>query len=458
MHQNTNTINFLRFLVLVLVSCLSGVSYAGPNAQLPVPAGSPMREYIHYQLAIYYLPKSNQDPLLTLRRYLARTPGTFKLVKKISKSPKGLLLQAHLNRNVQKEYSPPPMDSLKYFAHGLNRKQAQALQKSRQALILNFAYPRKHVWDGLHAANELVEILTRQTGGLAWDDMTREVYTPDAWHTRRLKGWTQGVPDISTQTTIHAYKNGEFVRAITLGMAKVGLPDVVVDNFSWSSNRQIGNLINLFTQAMAEGAKFSKAGKFDLNIKAIRHPAVREPQLTSLLKNATAVAKLSLHRGNRDEGDPYNRLIQITFERYPGHDVHAQQDAMLSSLFGSKDKVTPVKDNAALLAASKRAKAKLPALHAAFKAGLQPGEFIEVKVPFRRPDGGNEWMWVEVSKWHGNAIEGLLKNEPYYIPSLHGGQIVKVKQQDVFDYIHRYPDGKQEGNETGKIIQKMQEK
>lgn len=66
-------------------------------------------------------------------------------------------------------------------------------------------------------------------------------------------------------------------------------------------------------------------------------------------------------------------------------------------------------------------------------------------------------MWVEITVWQGNTIKGLLKNEPYRIPSLHGGQIVQVKQEDVFDYMRSYPDGRIEGNQTGTIIQKLQQ-
>jgi hypothetical protein len=50
----------------------------------------------------------------------------------------------------------------------------------------------------------------------------------------------------------------------------------------------------------------------------------------------------------------------------------------------------------------------------------------------------------------------MLKNEPYYIPTLHGGQTVNVSQKDVFDYIHTFPDGRTEGNETSAIIEKME--
>jgi uncharacterized protein YegJ (DUF2314 family) len=65
-------------------------------------------------------------------------------------------------------------------------------------------------------------------------------------------------------------------------------------------------------------------------------------------------------------------------------------------------------------------------------------------------------MWVEVTEWKGRRIRGLLKNEPFDIPGLHGGQIVQVQEEKVFDYIRRYPNGKEEGNETGRIIATMQ--
>ena len=100
----------------------------------------------------------------------------------------------------------------------------------------------------------------------------------------------------------------------------------------------------------------------------------------------------------------------------------------------------------------------MPGLQRDFNAGLQPGELIEVKAPFKTPDGGNEWMWVEISSWKGNLIRGVLKNEPFNIPDLHSGQVVEIWQGDVFDYIREYPDKRREGNTTGDILEKMRQK
>ena len=76
--------------------------------------------------------------------------------------------------------------------------------------------------------------------------------------------------------------------------------------------------------------------------------------------------------------------------------------------------------------------------------------------PFPTPDGGNEWMWVEVIEWKGSKIRGLLKNEPVNVPGLSGGSEVVVDQGDLFDYIRSFSDGREEGNETGRLIQQYQ--
>jgi uncharacterized protein YegJ (DUF2314 family) len=216
----------------------------------------------------------------------------------------------------------------------------------------------------------------------------------------------------------------------------------------------MGHLINLFGQALAEGATIQKDGEFDLDVRAIKNPKVREPQVKALGANATSIALLSLKQGVWENGDPKNRLIEITFDRYAGPDAHARQEKMLDGLFGSKDSVVRVKHNEELLEASRRAKEKLPALRKAFNAGLAPAEFILVKAPFKTPNGGNEWMWVEVTSWQGDEIRGLLKNEPFNIPNLHGGQIVTVSEAGIFDYIRKHANGTKEGNETSAIIEK----
>lgn len=158
------------------------------------------------------------------------------------------------------------------------------------------------------------------------------------------------------------------------------------------------------------------------------------------------------------DGDADNRLWALDFPAYQGKAEQERQLRALESFFGSTDAVTRIKHDEALKEASEAARKKLPDLRKRFNTGLKPGENLLLKAPFATPDGGREWMWVEVASWKADgSIPAVLQNDPFEIPNLKSGAHVEVKEKDIFDYILSTPDGTVEGNETGKIIEKMQE-
>jgi len=381
---------------------------------------------------------------------------SLKLVDSLPEEPLTMQVRAELNENVKDHYAPPSATSLKYSGHGLSSKQADELQKCTQALVLKFAHPQKDVWTALRAATGLVSEIAAKTDGYVWDEETREVFTLEAWRRDRNGQWTEP-PRVSRQTIIHEYNTGHSVRAITLGMAKMGLPDLVVENAGWSSSSQIGNLINLVGQAWAEGKPLRRSGEFELSLQQIKNTAQRDDAVKSLKPNATKIGCLTLVPGKWEDGDPHNILVQLTFDKYPGNDSQARQDSMVSSFFGWEDHVAYIeRDDDELLAASARAKEQLPVLQKAFAAGFQPGEYLELKAPFKTESGGNEWMWVEVTTWRGNRIGGLLNNNPEKVRNLHSGDHVEIRQEEIFDYLHTFPDKRTEGNTTGPIIQRLE--
>ena len=417
-----------------------------------------MADSIRFEYAVYLLPGKGQppasNPLGAVEQLLAHH-SNLKLVEDLPQQPREMLIQASFRTDVQKKYAPPDIERLKYAGNGLSRRQATMLEKSKQAIVLDFAHPKEKVWTALRTANALVEELARNTGGLIWDEETREVFTPEEWRKTRQAGWIDETPDISKQVVIHFYPTGEYARAITLGMAKVGLPDVVVQESPQSSFHQVGDLIDIFSQAMAEGAALPKSGNFRLDLHSIKNAGFRDDQVKSLKANARSAACLVLKPGKWEEGDPKNRLIELSSDRYSGPDMQAKQSEMLDTFFGWKDLYGKVQHTQELLEASRKAREKLPELRRAFNHGLEPGEYIEVKAPFPTPQGDREWMWVEVSRWKGARITGTLDNEPVECPDLHAGQVVQVREEDVFDYIRKYSDGRREGNTTGKVLEKQ---
>jgi len=410
-----------------------------------------MAEFIHFQYAVYLLPHHPKEPSFLLPDTLLKNYPALKLVEELPKEPKEMTVRAYW----QQDFSPPTIADLEDSVHGVATAQTQALQKSKEAFVLQFAHPKEKVWIALRTADLLVEDIARKAGGLVWDEETQDLFSPDAWHEIRLKPWTTDVPDVSSQITVQSFKKDELARAATLGMTKLGLPDIKLDDFPRSSENQVGRLLDLFCQSLAEGAVFEKPDQFNLDIRKIKDSELREAARKSMKENSTGVAYFSLRPGVRQDGDPKNRLIQLSPDRYGGTDISSKQDRMLSCFFGWVDESTNFEDSPELLEEIRKEKAKLPALQHDFNAGLSSDEYIEVKVPFKTPDENEEWMWVEVTSWKGSLIRGTLESEPTNVPGLHGGQVIEIWQGDVVDYLRGYSDGRTEGNTTGALIEKM---
>jgi uncharacterized protein YegJ (DUF2314 family) len=426
-----------------------------PQEKLVI-SGSPMSPKIDFRFAVFMLPIAEKDPQVALSAAIGKYSPNLRHIADIPEKPIEMVVKAQLLKNAAGKYPPPTAEELKYSGFGLSKGQVGAVQRSKQVFILEFAHPKEGVWEALRAANLIVEQVARDTKGLIWDEETQDMFTPEAWEQRRLSKWSGGTPNIETQISVQSYQKGEFVRGVSEGMKKAGLPDIVVEDFDWSSESEVVDLINLFCERMAEGAYLSVPGVFTLDLKELKDREARESELRSLKPNGIGVGYLKLKVGAADEGDPQNRLIELSSDRYDGNDPQSKKQRLLSCFFGSNDVATNVEHTDEVLEASRRARTQLPSLFEKFNAGLEPGEYIQVKAPFKTPSGGNEWMWVEISHWKNKRIRGVLENDPVLIRELRSGEVVEIREDDVFDYIHRYPDGHREGNTTGEIIHRTQ--
>ena len=62
-------------------------------------------------------------------------------------------------------------------------------------------------------------------------------------------------------------------------------------------------------------------------------------------------------------------------------------------------------------------------------------------------------MWVQVVRWEGHTIRGILSNQPEYVQGVRQGAQVSVDEGSVFDYELHLADGGTEGNETQPLIE-----
>jgi uncharacterized protein YegJ (DUF2314 family) len=353
-------------------------------------------------------------------------------------------------------YAPPGEDSLVHSGRGLSPEAAKAAAASKGALLLSWAFDDDPKLARLRATQVLAADLADSVGGFVWDQATREVYTVAAFRAARVETWQGDVPDVQRHFTIHYYATGDGRhRAITLGLEKLGLPDLVIQDVPQRSATPASTLMNVLAQLLVEGASIGPGGRVVVDLASIAHAGARERASSDLLGKPARRATLDLVMAEREEGDPDNRLVELRFAAHQGATEVERLLAALDALFGSQDDATlrPT-DDPELAAVTRRVQAKLPELAAMFRKGLPLNDRFLVKAPFDTDDGSVEWMWISVNTWPGDVLVGHLENDPFSIAALKAGARVEVKQSSVADYIWNKADGSQEGGESIPILRR----
>lgn len=438
--------------LLLLIALAAGtLVHAAPGQ--PLPAAAWQRKHVAATIVLYELKAAPGTPAEAVGALARNQRFGLQVVDRPDAAVQGPALALAVVDDVARDYPAPAPEALKYFGRGLDAEQVRAVQAAPRALVLTFVHPAAQAAPRLRLAQQFALELAQARGALIWDEDTRELFTPQAWSAKRLAAWQGDLPDVAQQIVIHAYENHGKVRAVTLGMNRFGLPDLVVQDSVWSLNRALSNTVNLLAQQLAEGSRPDSRGVLALRAAGLRQDRARARFKDELLDGAKGEGALRLLEAARQEGDAENVLLALEFDQNPGRDPTERQTGFLAAFFGAQaSEVVMRKNDAALLAASARARSRLPALQAAFAKGLAPGEYLMFKAPFAVGDGGTEWMWIEVTAWQGDRIDGMLRSDPRYIKNLTAGQIVRVRQADVFDYLRVFPDGRTEGNETTAVL------
>jgi uncharacterized protein YegJ (DUF2314 family) len=434
-----------------------GVAQVTPEANSPVRKSTPapvegFTENAAFQLALYYLPRPTQPPLSALERLLLRFPNLH-LERKGEAAGKASVRIADFTVD---KYAPPVVDSLRTCAHGLTKEQEESLQKTEEVFVLDFRYRPAEGFAVLHEAYELLLALARETGGLLWDEETREVFTPEAWQERRLDLWKGPLPDAPSHFTIHLYRSGELLRAISLGMGKLGLPDLVVEELPAGSSSSVGNLINLTAQTLLEKGRLDSPGCLRLDVATLKNERLQKDISASYLDGATG-RRPRVRPRNQGGGRSEQPSLEIDFppESGPSRPRPRRGSHHSPVRLGGRDHLREPRHRG--LEASRKAKREFPRLAALARKGFAPGERLLLKAPFETDADGREWMWVEVVTWKGDVVNGILQNDPYEVSGLAAGARVEFRSSDAFDYIHYLPDGSELGNGTGAILRRREE-
>ena len=187
----------------------------------------------------------------------------------------------------------------------LSEQETKALQETNQAIQIVFYGTRDHISEKQSKINKLVLEITDKKKVFIVDLSTLEVFNISMWKQNRVDPFNEEPLNISSQVTIHTYREKEFCRAVTLGMNKFGLPEISVRNFPCSDQNSYGNLINTTIQTLFENPSINADSTLTVDLRTIKNTALREFLLSTCKQNASQIVKLQLRQVDREEGDNY---------------------------------------------------------------------------------------------------------------------------------------------------------
>ena len=323
-------------------------------------------------------------------------------------------------------------ETLSSFGLDLSADDRTALPRSTDPVLIRTSAPVSEAARALRDTDRFLTCLAESMQGLVWDDTTRRLYGRAAFRMHRLDAWIDDRPPIAAEIAVNQFREGDSLRSVTRGMAKLALPDLVVPSHPAFLAEGIVALLVRTGAALVDEPRLRTAGRIALSDK---------------VDVAVAYAKPG-------DSDPQNRLLVITTGDA------AAQAALVGKLFGRKaePQVTADTDDAELAAIQKRTQARLVEISPHFRPTPPASERLAVKAPFTSPDGRLEWMWVEVQRWEGDHISGPLQNDPFYLTTLHAGDKVLVAQEEIADYVLQRRGVAPEGGESMRVLEEREQK
>jgi uncharacterized protein YegJ (DUF2314 family) len=106
-----------------------------------------------------------------------------------------------------------------------------------------------------------------------------------------------------------------------------------------------------------------------------------------------------------------------------------------------------------ILDAHYRAQSDLKNFKSSFRNSTDSDRQVHaIKACFPSGDGQLEWMWVSVKSWDEDLLEGYLENTPVAGANLKHGSIVKLTEQQIFDWVIMEEDRIILGGYTDKLV------
>lgn len=299
------------------------------------------------------------------------------------------------------------------------------------------------------ASYALAAVVAAKLDGIVVDPMAERLESAEPFAKRAIVTPLDAPAFAPRHIVIHQIRlDSGATRLVTLGMRRFGAPDIDTADLPGAVAAPLARVVSAVAARIAERG----VTRFVPVTLADVARVMGEPAETLHIGAASPrPVTVELRVATRQEGDADNALVRLV---PPGGTAPESYTAAAEAIFGAVDNVVMVQHDEELLAASRRAKARLPSVLERFERAKDPNAHLIVKLPFDIPNkaGSHEWMWIEVTSWDAVTIHGFLANEPESIPGLRSGMKVSGPRADVFDYVVKWADGRTEGGETNDIL------
>ncbi|WP_170934836.1 DUF2314 domain-containing protein [Hymenobacter gelipurpurascens] len=135
--------------------------------------------------------------------------------------------------------------------------------------------------------------------------------------------------------------------------------------------------------------------------------------------------------------------------------ANAPTDRPLSVLKTEDDKGLHQLDKV-IAPAVKQARRTLPQAKQRFQSGLAAGQAFFLTTRIYDADGRFEQVFVRVREWQGSSIKGIIASDLAVVQQYQTGQLIEFPEKAVLDWTISQPDGSEEGNFVGKLMDTLQ--
>ena len=185
------------------------------------------------------------------------------------------------------------------------------------------------------------------------------------------------------------------------------------------------------------------------------HKIFKQKLISAL--NADADLNFSLNIRRSESGS----LAEILFNSMQELTQQEQQEDFIGKYFKGYNLVSYNEIKQQVEITSQKAKSELPQVKSIFNKKLETVDKILVKIPLKLVDKQTQWLWAQVLDWKENILRVELVNRPINQTKESQGKqqglnkVLRVNQQDVFDYAIYFKDGVIKGNSTGELLKQM---